>query len=185
MAIRHIIYYPDPVLLKKADTVSGFNAELNNIFDDMVETMFAAKGVGLAAPQIGISMRIAVIDADIENRGSRILRLVNPVIIEAKGKISWREGCLSIPGLDLDVERRERVVMEALNENGDTIREEASGFLAIAIQHEIDHLDGTLILERVSALKRNFYRKKIMKHGLPLVMDEQDRGSQERTQLRG
>ena len=149
MAIREIRKYPDPVLHQKTGRVETIDGTLRRLIEDMVETMHAAPGVGLAANQVGIARRVAVVDADDDR-----FAMIDPVILEAEGRATAEEGCLSIPEIYGDVSRPERVVVEATDEHGHRYRKEATGLKARAIQHEIDHLDGILFLDRVGPLKR-------------------------------
>lgn len=138
-----------PVLREASPPLAEVTEEVRQLVDSMFETMEAAEGVGLAANQIGQAVRVAVVDAD----GTRIT-MINPVIVEASGKESEEEGCLSIPDVYAEVTRPERVVLEAIGRDGQPYRLEASGLLGRAIQHEIDHLDGILFLDRLSPMKR-------------------------------
>ena len=153
MAVREIRLLGDPVLRKVAEPVETVDDEVRRLMDDMLETMYDADGVGLAAPQIGESRRVIVID--IRDPDVPPFGLVNPVIL-ARGE----EGCLSIPGLAEIVERPASVVVEALDRDGNPTRIEAEGLLARALQHEVDHLDGILFFDRVSPLKRNMLLKR-------------------------
>ncbi len=175
MAAREIVKYPAPVLATPAKEVAEVSAEILALFDDLIATMFAENGVGVAAPQIGVGLRALVIDADIENRGTRILRLLNPEITGSHGDVIWPEGCLSIPGLVLDVKRHAHVEVTAIDENGHPVTVEGSALVGVALQHEIDHLDGKVMLDRVSPMKRAFWRKKIQKHGYPVEMASGDK----------
>jgi peptide deformylase len=123
--------------------------------------MFAAPGVGLAAPQVGESQRVVVIDTDHENPGKRLLRLINPEIAEAEGTIIWEEGCLSVIDFNADVKRAARVLVRAYTPDQEEIEIEADDLLAVALQHEIDHLDGKLFIDRISHIKRELYRRKL------------------------
>ena len=147
MAIRVIRTKGDPVLREVALEVQEITPQLKKLLDDMVETMYDAEGVGLAAPQIGISKRMIVIDVQDDNG---LLKLINPVIIKSEGKESAVEGCLSFPGVAGEVERDLKVTIRALNEKGNPVELCASGLLARAFQHEIDHLDGILFVDRTS-----------------------------------
>jgi len=158
MSVLPIHLLGSPVLREASPPVVEVSAELRQLVDDMFETMDAAEGVGLAANQIGQAIRIAVVDAD----GSRIA-MINPVIAEASGKASEEEGCLSIPDVYAEVTRPERIVLEATGRDGEPYRLEADGLLARAIQHEIDHLDGILFLDRLSPLKRRLLVRKYRK----------------------
>ena len=149
MAILPIHLLGSPVLREASVPVAEVTEEVRRLVDDMFETMDAAEGVGLAANQVGLALRIAVVDAE----GSRFA-MINPVIHEASGKESEEEGCLSIPDVYAEVTRPERVVLEAIGRDGLPFRIEAGGLKARAIQHEIDHLDGILFLDRLSPMKR-------------------------------
>lgn len=159
--------YPDPVLRKKARPVEKIGIDEQRLAYDMIETMRSAKGVGLAAPQIGVSKRIIVVE-DIEGGNKVILTLVNPKITQKKGKVKFCEGCLSLPGISSDVMRPEFITVEAQNLDGDLLKINAEGLLARIIQHEMDHLDGIVFIDRISFLKR----KKIIKQlGTKICME--------------
>jgi peptide deformylase len=153
MAIRKLRFMGDPVLREKAEPVAGVTAEVRTLIGDMFDTMYAEEGVGLAAPQVGIGLRVIVIDPreeDIEP-----FALINPQIVRLGDEVGRdEEGCLSIPGLKEIVERPVTVVVEAVNPDGEPVSIDAAGLLARILQHEVDHLDGILFLDRVSALKR-------------------------------
>lgn len=163
MALRQIRSYPDPVLKRKALPVKDLTGTEATLIADMVETMYAAPGVGLAAPQVGVSQRIIVVDIDHEHQGERLVRLVNPVIAERDGTIVWEEGCLSVPDFTAEVSRAGRILVKGWTLDEEEIAIEAEGLLAVALQHEIDHLDGKLFLDRISRLKRDLYRRRIRK----------------------
>ena len=149
----------DPILRRKASKVGEFDGELRMLIADMFETMYAEEGVGLAAPQVGIDMRVIVIDTHEEDAAP--IALVNPEILERSDETDrGEEGCLSIPGLKDIVERAARVVVEGIGEGGEPVRIEAGGLLARALQHEVDHIDGVLFIDRVSPLKRRMLLKK-------------------------
>ena len=150
MSLRPLHVLGSPVLRQRAHEVAGVDAGVRALIADLFDTMRAAGGVGLASNQIGVARRVAVVS--VENAGE--YALVNPVVLESGGSQTGEEGCLSIPEIYADVERADRLVVEALDENGVRRRIEAGGFLARAIQHEIDHLDGILFLDRVGPLKR-------------------------------
>jgi len=159
MAIHEIRLLGDPVLRRKASPVETAAAELQSLINDMFETMYAEEGVGLAAPQIGLDLRLVVIDTNEEE--STPIVLINPVILEASVEMEkGEEGCLSIPGLKELVERSTNVVVEAVGAGGESIRIEAGGLFARVLQHEVDHLEGILFLDRVSPLKRRMLLKK-------------------------
>ena len=147
-------YYGDPVLRKKADPIAASQAEIKELVESMFDCMYLEAGVGLAAPQVGILSRVFVVDVA-DGSGERIKRaFVNPVIVERSGTTVGEEGCLSIPGIRADVKRAARIVVEAADENGTPFRLAAEGLLSRAIQHETDHLDGVLFVDRLSAIKR-------------------------------
>jgi peptide deformylase len=163
MAVLEIRKYPEKVLKQKATPVDAFDEELQALIDDMVETMYAAPGVGLAAPQVGVSKRLAVIDVSTKEEKMPLLVLVNPVFLSKEGIIEFEEGCLSFPDYTTKVERAERVVVSAMDREGRQIEIETEGLLAIALQHEIDHLDGILLIDRISPIKRQFFKKRFQK----------------------
>ncbi len=142
MAVLPLKYVGDNVLRRKADKVDRVDKTLARLLDDMVDTMYAANGVGLAAPQIGVSKRLFVADA-----GDGPIRLVNPRLVSHTGRALGTEGCLSIPGIYGEVERHEIVIVKGLDENGEPVTYEASGLLAVVFQHEMDHLDGQLFTD--------------------------------------
>jgi len=163
MALLKIRHYPDPVLKKVATPVTEFDESLRQLANDMAETMYAAPGVGLAAPQVGISKRLTVIDCSARDEAAQLLVLVNPEIIDREGETCEEEGCLSVPEYYAKVNRSAsvKVRFQDLDERTHTI--EASGLTAIACQHEIDHLDGILFVDHLSPLKRSIFRKKWQK----------------------
>jgi len=163
MAVLDIKKYPAPVLKKKAAAVSVFDEELQKLIDDMVETMYAAPGVGLAAPQVGVSRRLAVIDISSRDDQHPLIVLINPCVLRTAGEVEFEEGCLSIPEYTAKVKRSESLVVRAHDRNGDEVEIEADGLLAIALQHEIDHLDGFLLIDRISPIKREFFKKRYKK----------------------
>jgi peptide deformylase len=161
--IRRIFTYPEAALKQVAAEVPNIDGALVATIDDMVETMYAAPGVGLAAPQIGLSQRVIVLDVDHENKGKRLLKLINPVIAESEGEIVWEEGCLSVRDYVAEVRRAARVLVRGYTPEGSEVEIEGSDLLAVALQHEIDHLDGKLFLDRLSRLKRDLYRRRLKK----------------------
>ncbi len=163
MAIRTILHYPDPRLREKATDVEEVTDEIRTLLDDMAETMYAAPGVGLAAPQIGVSKRIFVIDIAGEDDPSDLRVFINPEIIDKKGTQIWCEGCLSFPGVSEDVERADEVTVRALNEKGETFELTAHHLLAVAIQHENDHLNGVLMVDHLGMLKKRIVHRKMVK----------------------
>ena len=163
MAILEILKYPDSTLKKVAAPVEAVTAETVRLIGDMVETMYRAPGVGLAAPQVGVSRRIIVLDTDHENPGKNLLKLINPEIRHAEGEMLWEEGCLSVVDFTVEIKRAAKVKLVALNEEEKEISIDAEGLLAVALQHEVDHLNGKLILDRVSRLKRDLYSRRLKK----------------------
>jgi peptide deformylase len=161
--IRRILRYPEPVLKEVAVPVPNIDGALVQTIDDMVETMYAAPGVGLAAPQIGLSQRVIVLDVDHENKGKQLLKIVNPVIAERDGEIIWEEGCLSVRDFVAEVRRAARVLVRGYTPDQQEIAIEATDLLGVALQHEIDHLDGKLFIDRISRLKRDLYRRRLKK----------------------
>jgi len=161
--ILRIRKYGDPVLETKAEPVTEFNSELRQLAEDMIETMYANKGIGLAAPQVGVSRRLAVIDPSAGEEEQARLVLVNPEILVKEGVQIGEEGCLSIPGFREDVKRAYRVRLRAQDLDGNFFETEGEELLARAMQHEIDHLDGILFLQHLSLLKRDLIKRKIRK----------------------
>ena len=161
--LRPIVRYPAAVLQTPAATVTEFNAELDRLIDDMVDTMYAAPGVGLAAPQIGVSLRLCVIDLSVGRRGGELLVLVNPEFVSREGLQLEEEGCLSVPGFDATVARPAKAVVRALDRKGVERTIEGTGLLARALQHELDHLNGTLFLDHLRGIKRDLIVRKIRK----------------------
>ena len=164
MSLLSILHFPDPRLRQKAEPVARVDDEIRRIVDDMFETMYEAPGIGLAAVQVNILKRIVVIDVSEEK--DQPLCLINPELIAAEGKEKTEEGCLSVPGIYEMVERAERIRVRALDRDGKPFELETDGLLAVCIQHEIDHLDGHLFVDHLSALKRNRIRKKLEKQRL-------------------
>lgn len=163
MAILEIKKYPDDVLKKKATPVENFDSDLQRLIDDMVETMYAASGIGLAATQIGISKRLIVVDVSTKEEKYPLVILINPEIIETDYFVDSEEGCLSIPGYISTIKRAEKIIVRGLDRNGKSIQFEADGLFARAIQHEIDHLDGILFIDRMGYIKREFFKKRYLK----------------------
>jgi len=162
MAQREIKTYGNEVLKKKAQPVTEFNEELKKLVDDMLETLYAHKGAGLAANQIGIPKRVVVVDTSSKEEGSRLYILINPEIIEkSKETIIVEEGCLSFPELYEQIERAAKVRVRAQDMNAKQIEFEAEGLLARACQHEIDHINGVLFIERMSPVRRMLHSKKL------------------------
>ena len=164
MAILKILTYPDPRLKKKSTPVEKIDKEIEKLLDDIAVTMYDAPGVGLAAPQIGINLRVIVIDITARQEDSPgLIELINPVIISSEGVQIEEEGCLSIPGFSSEVKRKAKVNVQGLDRKGNLVEYEGNGLLARAFQHEIDHIDGILYIDRLSRLKRELLKKKIEK----------------------
>lgn len=158
MSLKEIIIYPDPVIRKKSEFVEEVNGEIKQLIEDMEETMYASRGVGLAAVQIGVLKRVIVV-----NIGEGLIAMVNPEILENDGEVQMEEGCLCLPGVLIDVKRSEKVKVKGLNEKGEEIVVDAEGLLARAFQHEVDHLNGVLIIDKVSRIKRELLTSTLRK----------------------
>lgn len=163
MPRREIHTWPSEVLKKKALPVEEIDDGMRRLIDDMIETMYAAPGIGLAAPQVGVSRRLMVIDLSSGTDGEQLVVLANPEIVEAEGEVESEEGCLSLPGLSLKVCRSERIVVRGIDRDGQAVEVRGEEMLAKALQHEIDHLDGTLLLDRIHPLRRELIKKKMKK----------------------
>jgi peptide deformylase len=163
MAVRTILHYPDPRLREKAQPVAVVTPAIQQLVDDMAETMYAAPGVGLAATQIGEPHRIFVIDTAGDDEPSELRAFINPEIIARDGDITWEEGCLSFPKVVEEIRRSERVTVRALDRDGNPFELEAEELLAVAIQHELDHLDGVLMIDRLGALKKRLVDREMRK----------------------
>jgi len=158
MSLKEIIIYPDPVIKKKSEPVEEVNEEITQLIEDMAETMYASHGVGLAAVQIGVLKRVIVV-----NIGEGLITMVNPEILENEGESQMEEGCLCLPGVLIDVKRSEKVKVKGLNEKGEEVVIDAEGLLARAFQHEVDHLNGILIIDKVSRIKRELLTNNLRK----------------------
>ncbi len=166
MALYPILFIPDPMLRQRAEPVTVFDDSLRTLLDDMLETMYAAPGIGLAGPQIGVAKRVIVIDLETRESGvgGQPIKLVNPEIVDAGAEpLTQQEGCLSIPGVYADVTRPSWVKVKYFDENGKSQEIEGEGLMAACLQHEIDHLDGKLFIDYLSSLKRSMLLKKIQK----------------------
>ncbi|HGE71536.1 TPA: peptide deformylase [Candidatus Poribacteria bacterium] len=163
MANLGITKYGNPVLRKVAEPVTEINDEIKKIVNDMLDTLYASEGVGIAAPQIGVSKRIIIIDTNPTEASVKPLVIINPEIVEVSGEIKEQEGCLSIPDVRGEVKRYERVVVERLDLDGNKIRVEGTDLLARALQHEIDHINGKLFIDHLSKLKQQLLKNQLRK----------------------
>lgn len=168
MALLEILKYPDPFLKTRASKVASVDSSVKKLISDMVETMYHAKGIGLAAVQVGVDKRVVVLDVPDDDdrerhKGKNLVTLVNPEITSSAGETKYEEGCLSVPGITADVIRASEVTVKALDGEGKPVEINATGLFAIALQHELDHLDGVLFIDRLSRLKREMIKRKLKK----------------------
>lgn len=163
MALRKILHFPDPRLRQKAAPVEIVDDTIRQLVDDMFETMYEAEGIGLAAVQINVPLRVMVIHIARDEEDSTPLCFINPEIISEEGSMPWQEGCLSVPGFYEDVQRVQRIRVKALDRDGNPFELEAEGLLGVCIQHEIDHLNGKLFVDYLSFLKRSRIQNKLQK----------------------
>jgi len=164
MALRPVLQFPDPLLKRVSEPIDEITDEIRELARDMCDVMYDEPGIGLAAPQVGESVRLIVVDTEWTtegpDQGRNPLVLVNPEILEKEGEITWEEGCLSVPDFNAEVERARRVVIRGLDLDGKELVVDAEELKAVCFQHEIDHLDGILFIDRISRLKRSMYVKK-------------------------
>ena len=163
MAVLEILKYPHPVLKKRCEPVEHVDEAIRKLVQDMRETMYCANGIGLAACQVGVSCRVLVMDVGPVDPAQKFFALINPEIVAEEGEIDYEEGCLSVPDCNEKIRRREKIRVRGISPDGEAVELAGDGVLAIALQHEIDHLNGILILDRISRLKREIYRKKLKK----------------------
>jgi peptide deformylase len=164
MALLEIKKYPDKILKQKTAELADIDGRTQNLIDDMIETMYGARGIGLAANQIGISQRLCVIDLSSRDTDKLpLIVLINPVVVQKEGTIDADEGCLSIPGYMASVKRAEKVLVQGVSREGKPVEIEGEGLLARALQHEIDHLDGLLFIDRMSPIRREFFKRRYKK----------------------
>jgi len=159
--VREILIWPDPTLKKKATPVTSVDDATRTLVQDMFDSMYAADGVGLAAPQLGVLKNIIVLDTTPRQPESKAIAMINPEILELEGKLVYTEGCLSIPGEAEDVERAAACTVRFLDTKGEAHTMRCEGLLAVAVQHECDHLSGTVFVDRISMLKRELIRKRM------------------------
>ena len=163
MALLDIKKYPEKILKQKAAPIENIDARTQQLIEDMLDTMYAASGIGLAANQVGILQRLCVIDTSQREVKGSLIVLINPLILDVEGSVEASEGCLSIPGCSATIKRAEKLHVSGLNRDGKPIEIEGSGLLARVLQHEIDHLDGLLIFDRLSPIKRKFFKRQYKK----------------------
>lgn len=163
MAILEIKKFPEKILKQKTSDIENIDTDIQKLIDNMIETMHSARGLGLAANQVGISKRLCVIDLSLKEAEVPIIVLLNPLIVEKEGNLDAEEGCLSIPGYLTSIKRAEKVFVKGLNREGKELSIEADGLLARALQHEIDHLNGLLFIDRMSPIKREFFKRRYKK----------------------
>ncbi len=176
MTLREVLKFPDNRLREISVPIEKITDEICKLADDMLEVMYDEPGIGLAAPQVGETVRLIVVDTEwtTDDAEQNPLVLVNPEIVESSGKIVWTEGCLSVPDFEADVERASHVKLRASNLEGEDLEIDASELQAVCFQHEIDHLDGILFIDRISRLKRNLYTQRRKKQ-LRRELEEQSR----------
>ncbi|MCM2281382.1 MAG: peptide deformylase [Bdellovibrionaceae bacterium] len=194
--ILEILTYPDPRLRKKGVVVETVTPELAKLAQDMLETMYDSEGIGLAAPQVGHSVRLLVIDTrprdeqgnvdtsgmtELEQQIPQPLIVFNPKIVKSSGRTTYEEGCLSVPTFFEDVDRFDYIEVEAMNEKGEKILLKTDGLLAICIQHEMDHLDGKLFIDRLSPVKSGRIKKRIEKQGYPTPEEAREERARRKT----
>ena len=163
MAVLEILHYPNPVLKEKSQTIQKIDVSIRKLVQDLAETMYSAPGVGLAANQVGCPLRLAVIDVTPHDQPKKLLVLINPEIVAAEGECTWDEGCLSVPDCNEEVKRYQKVVVRFQNLEGETVEIAGEELLGVALQHEIDHLDGVLFIDRLSPLKKRLIKKRLLK----------------------
>jgi peptide deformylase len=179
VSVLEIKKFPNRILKQKAAEVSQIAGHTARMLHDMVDTMYIANGIGLAAPQIGVLERVIVVDIDPENRGKNLLKIINPVIVESHGSIVWEEGCLSVVNYTAEVRRAAHVLVRGWTLDEKEVEVEASELEAVCLQHEIDHLEGTLFIDHVSRLKRELYRKRLKRENPEVIeaADDQTHGT--------
>ena len=160
MALLDICTYPDPVLRQKAECVKNIDKGVQCLIDDMIDTMYDAPGVGLAANQVGRPLSVMVVDIQREECEYGLIVLINPELVSAQGEITYEEGCLSVPDYFASVKRHGEIMVRGLDRDGKTIQIAANGLLAIALQHEMDHLEGKLFIDRISPIARDIFKRR-------------------------
>jgi peptide deformylase len=165
MTLLEIVTYPEKILSRPTRPIENIDGDIQNLIENMAQTMYQAPGVGLAAIQVGINKSLMVYDISPKDKKRALQVLINPRIVSREGSLlSEEEGCLSVPDFRSDVKRAAAITVEGLDRNEKPVRIDAEGFLAIVLQHEIDHLNGILFIDRISALKRGIYKRKVLKN---------------------
>ncbi len=164
MKVLDICTYPEKILRKRAEPITTIDEEIVKLADHMAETMYNAPGIGLAATQVGVSKQLLVADISSQEPESDLIVLINPEIISAEGEVIIEEGCLSVPDYQAEVKRHEKITVRGLDLHGEEVEIEAEGLLAVVLQHEIDHLNGVLFIDRISKLKRDLYKRRLRKN---------------------
>ena len=160
MALLDICTYPNPVLRQKAKSVKNIDTSLQRFIDDMIDTMYDAPGIGLAANQVGRPLSVIIVDIQREECEYGLIVLINPELVSAQGEVSYEEGCLSVPDYFATVKRNGEIVVRGLDRDGNEIRIAANGMLAIALQHEMDHLEGKLFIDRINPVARDIFKRR-------------------------
>lgn len=160
MAVKDIVLYPDPILKQVCQPADWADPQVAELCQDLIDTLAVSPGVGVAAPQIGSALRVIAVDVSPKHPGHGLVVLLNPVLLTSEGRVTGREGCLSIPEYTANVARYERIGVSGTGPQGQSLVLQCSGFEAICIQHELDHLDGILFLDRVACLKTDLFRRK-------------------------
>lgn len=163
MAVLEIRKYPDEILKNKASEIKDIDSNVQKLIDDMIETMYKSNGIGLAAPQVGVLKRLIIVNISPPEEKKSLIVMINPQIVSTEGEVLSEEGCLSLPGFITRLKRREKVFVKGIDRKGKEIQMETNGLLSRVIQHEIDHLEGILLIDRISPLKRELFRKKYQK----------------------
>jgi peptide deformylase len=161
VSVLEIRKYPDPSLKRKSSPVEQIDGRVAGIVNNMVDTMYVANGIGLAAPQVGILENAIVIDTDPDNRGKELLKIINPVIVESEGEAVTEEGCLSIVNFTTEIKRAQKILVRGWSVDQNELELELEDLAAVCVQHEIDHLDGILLTDHISRLKRDLYKKRL------------------------
>ena len=181
MALREVLQFPDARLKRKSEPITEITDAHRDLASDMCDVMYDEPGIGLAAPQVGVAIRLIVVDTEWNDEGNDrdALVVINPELVQPEGSLTWNEGCLSVPDYTADVDRAQRVTVFGTDLDGNPIEEHAEGLRAVCFQHEVDHLDGILFIDRISRLKRSLYVKKRKKQ----LAQEEDEAEAERARF--